>query len=167
KWPCRYHFDILAHTDSWKSNENIRMLANSFEKLMRTDRSEYIGLGAASWVGHVLGTVGCFAEGFATRYDKDGVSVLQFETIEWLCRCGLYPYLKVLQDDIEIIKNSINDKGFCETPVDEDQLKNISTYSGLQLEVDWKLPIRKLCDITFRALLILHFAEQELYSYQK
>ena len=46
KWPCRYHFDILAHTDSWKSEENSKMLAKSFAKLMRTDRPEMKSVGA-------------------------------------------------------------------------------------------------------------------------
>lgn len=38
KWPCRYHLDILAHTESWKTEENIKMLADSIAKMMRTDR---------------------------------------------------------------------------------------------------------------------------------
>lgn len=70
KWPCRYHFDILAHTDSWKSEENSQMLAKAFEKLMRTDRPEMKGLGAVSWVGHPLGTLGGLSEGYAVRYEK-------------------------------------------------------------------------------------------------
>lgn len=32
-------------------------------------------------------------------------------------------------------------------------------YAGLQLETDWKSKIRKTCDITFRALLILHYSD--------
>jgi hypothetical protein len=159
KWPCRYHLDILAHTNSWKSKENIEILGDSIKKLMRTDRPELIGLGAASWVGHVLGTVGCFAEGFSIGYEKDGLHYTLIETVEWLCKCGLTPYIEILQKEIDIIKNSINSDGVCEANVDDGQLKGISTYSGLQLEVDWKSPIRRLCDITFRALLILHYSE--------
>jgi len=40
----------------------------------------------------------------------------------------------------------------------ENQLKGISSYGGQQLEIDWKTDTRKLCDITFRALLIMHYA---------
>ena len=158
KWPCRYHLDILAHTDSWKTNESIRMLAESIEKLMRTDRPELIGLGAASWVGHVLGTVGCYAEGFSLRYNKDASNSIELETMEWLCRCGVTPYLTELQKEIEILQRTINADGICEAHVNLKQLKGISTYSGLQLEVDWKSEIRMLCDITFRALLIFHYS---------
>ena len=27
KWPCYYHLDILAHTNSWKTERNMKMLA--------------------------------------------------------------------------------------------------------------------------------------------
>ena len=159
KWPCRYHLDILAHTNSWKSEKNKQILADSIQKLMRKYRTDLVGLGAASWVGHVLGTVGCFTEGFSIGYEKNGLHYTYLETVEWLCRCGLAPYIKELQNEIEIIKNSINSDGICEANIDDDQLKGISTYSGLQLEFDWKSPIRRLCDISFRALLIIHYSE--------
>lgn len=158
KWPCRYNFDILAHTVSWKNGENIQMMAKAFEKLMRTDRIELIGVIANSWVGHVLGTVGCLAEGYSIRYEKNGVSVINLEAIEWLCRLGVYPYLSALQKEVKSISDSVDERGICRIAVDEESLKGISTYSGLQIEKDWKSEVRKLCDITFRALLILHHA---------
>jgi hypothetical protein len=158
KWPCRYHLDILAHTSSWKTEENIKILAEALKKLMRTDRPELTEIGAASWVGYVLGTLGCFSEGFSLRYTKDGSDSLQLETIEWLCRCGLTPYIEKLSDEVEMIKNSISEDGVCEAVVDEAQLKGISTYSGLQLETDWKSKTRRDCDVTFRALLIAYYA---------
>ena len=158
KWPCRYHFDILAHTDSWKSEENSQMLAKAFEKLMRTDRPEMKGLGAVSWVGHPLGTLGGLSEGYAVRYEKNGVSVVNLEAMEWLVRCGVHHYLSTVQNEVEAIRNSIDKDGICRINADEDALRGISTYSGLQIEKDWKSETRKLCDITFRALLILYYS---------
>jgi len=32
KWPCRNHLDILAHTKSWKNEENIKIIADSVIK---------------------------------------------------------------------------------------------------------------------------------------
>lgn len=159
KWPCYYHFDILAHTDSWKNEENIKMIAESFKKLMRTDRPEK-QVGGDSWVGYVLGTVGCLKEGYQLGYDENGIHYTYLDKVEWLCRCGLAPYLEQLQGEVEILKSSVNKDGICEAPIAENQLKGFSTYSGHQLETDWKLPVRKLCDITFRALLILHYANK-------
>ena len=135
------------------------MLAKSFEKLMRTDRPEIKGVGAVSWVGHPLGTLGAFCEGYAVRYEKNGVSVVNLEAVEWLVRCGVHRYLAAVRNEVEAIGNSIDEEGICRISADEDVIRGISTYSGLQIEKDWKSEIRKLCDITFRALLILHYSE--------
>ena len=160
KWPCYYLLDILAHTQTWKNKDNIEMLAESVKKLMRTDRPE-CQVGGDSWVGYVLGTVGCIKEGYTLGYDKDGVHYTHLERVEWLCRCGLTPYIPALQAEVEFLANGIDENGICRATVDENQLKGLSTYSGQQLEVDWKTEIRKLCDITFRVLLILHYADME------
>ena len=41
KWPCWYHLDILAHTSSWRNSENIAMLADSFNKLLKDTGLNY------------------------------------------------------------------------------------------------------------------------------
>lgn len=164
KWPCYYLLDILAHTESWKNDENIKMLAQSVKKLMRTDRPE-CQVGGDSWVGYVLGTVGCIKEGYSIGYDKDGVHYTYLERMEWLCRCGIAPYVSEIQAEVELLANSIDENGICRATVDENQLKGLSTYSGQQLEIDWKTETRKMCDITFRALLILHYASGGKYEF--
>ncbi len=157
KWPCYYFLDILAHTQSWKNEDNIKMLAESVKKLMRTDRPE-CQVGGDSWVGYVLGTVGCIKEGYTLGYDKDGIHYTYLDRVEWLCRCGLAPYIPALQAEVDSLANGIDESGICRATVDENQLKGLSTYGGQQLEIDWKNETRKFCDITFRALLIMHYA---------
>lgn len=159
KWPCYYHLDILAHTQSWKSEENIKMLADAVKKLMRTDRPEK-QVGGDSWVGYVLGTTGCLKEGYQLGYEKDGIHYTYLDRVEWLCRCGIAPYVRQLQDEVALLQNSISRDGICTAPVDEKQLSGFGTYSGQQLEVDWKIPVRKFCDITFRVLLIMHYFQK-------
>lgn len=92
-------------------------------------------------------------------YEKDGLHYTYLDKVEWLCRCGLAPYLEELSKEVEMLRNSINSEGVCEALVDENQLKGLSTYGGQQLEVDWKSPMRKQSDISFRVLLILYYAE--------
>ena len=159
KWPCYYHLDILAHTDSWKTEQNRKMLARSFKKLMRTDRPEK-QVGGDSWVGYVLGTIGCLKEGYQLGYEENGIHYTYFDRVEWLCRCGLAPYLEQLQREVEILRNAVTEEGICMAPPVENQLKGFSTYGGQQLETDWKTSARRFCDITFRALLIMHYAER-------
>lgn len=169
KWPCRYHLDILAHTNSWKSDTNIRIVADSIIKLMKTDCLELVGLTAASWVGHVLGTLGAFpAQGLSIKnscilpspisIDVSKPNFYNLEIIEWFARCGVTPFIPALQEAVSDIVNAIDDDGICRISVVDDIFKGWGPYAGLQLEVDWKSKIRKLCDITFRALLIMHYS---------
>lgn len=172
KWPCRYHLDILAHTRLWKTTKNIKMLADSIAKMMKTDRPDLIGVGANSWVGYQLGTLGCFpSQGLSIKQTcllPSPVSIeyrnrperYNFEYIEWFARCGVIPYIPVLKEAVEEIANSIDVNGICKTPVLEDVLKGIGVYGGQQLETDWKTPTKRLCDITFRALLILYYYQK-------
>lgn len=157
KWPCYYLLDILAHTSSWKTEDSIKMLSDAVKKLMRTDRPE-CQVGGDSWVGYVLGTVGCLKEGYSLGYDKNGVHYTYLDRVEWLCRCGLAPYINELQAEVDLLEEAIDLNGICRATIDENQLKGISTYGGQQLEVDWKTDTRKLCDVTFRTLLIMHYA---------
>ena len=156
RWPCYYHLDILAHTEAWKTTDNIRMLADAVAKLMRTDRPE-AQVGADSWVGYVLGTTGCFKEGFALGHDRDGRHCTCLDRVEWLCRCGVAPYLPALQEEVDRLARAVNSDGICEADVDEEQLRGFCTYGGQQLEVDWKSPLRRACDVTFRAALCLRY----------
>lgn len=173
KWPCRYHLDILAHTDSWKSEENIKIIADAIAKMMKMDCSKLVGLTADSWVGYPLGTLGCFpSQGFSIKVTcllpspisieyRNRPEYYHLEYIEWLARCGVVSYIPELQVAVNEIKYSIDENGICNIPVLDDLFKGWGPYAGMQLEVDWKSKVRRMCDITFRALLILHYAECE------
>lgn len=158
KWPCYYHLDILAHTNSWKSYSNIKMLADAINKLMRTDRLQ-MQVGADSWVGYILGTTGCLKEGYQLGYELDGVHYTYLDRTEWLCRCGVGPYVECVANEVNFLQSAVDSDGICQAMVDEKQLKGFGTYGGQQLEVDWKDLSRKSCDKTFRALLIIHYFE--------
>ena len=168
KWPCRYHLDILAHTESWKNEKNIRIIADSVAKMMKNDRSELFNLNPAVWVGYPLGRLGGFpSQGLtvkATSFlpspmsipNPNKLEVYLLEYIEWFARCGIIQHIPALQDAVLDILKSVDDEGICHAPVLEG--KNWGPYYGMKLEVDWKLQTRRQCDITFRALLIAHYS---------
>jgi hypothetical protein len=170
KWPCRYHLDMLAHTDSWKTEDNIKMLAASVDKLMRTDRPELINCVPLSWVGYPLGTLGGFpSQGLSVKStgllptpislpNGSKPELYNLEYLEWFARCGILPYVSKLQEAVYEIVKSMDDSGVCNTPVPDDIFKGWGPYAGLQLEVDWKTKTRRDCDVTFRALLIAYYA---------
>ena len=174
KWPCRYHLDILAHTNSWKNEKNIKMVADSISKMMKTDRPELVSesIIPASWVGYPLGTLGGFpTQGLSimcggiypsplTRpepYNQD----YNLEYLGWFARCGIVPLIPALSEAVDNIIATVGDNGVCNLPIQfVDLFKGWGPYGGLQLETDWKTKVRKSCDITFRALLILHYSER-------
>lgn len=155
KWPCKYHFEILSFTDSWKSEENQKRLAAAFMKLMGRDRQEIMETPVACWVGHAVGPLWYLNEGYTLAGDDHGRHAVNMEAVEWMTRCGLYPYLPALQDEVAYIADSVDDNGVFTGAFEEDTFKSWGPYSGLRLEPDWKSRKRKLCDVTFRALLIL------------
>ena len=167
RWPCRYHLEILAFADSWKNRDNIKMLAESFKKLMRTDRPEIMNTPVACWIGHAVGPLWYLSEGYSVstnlinRRINDGTRRVNMEKVEWLTRCGLYNYIPGLKAEVDYILENINSDGICEIDVYEDEFKGWGPYAGLRLEAEWRSKVSKACDITFRALLILHYAQEE------
>jgi hypothetical protein len=162
KWPCRYHLDILAHTQSWKNEANKKIIADSVIKMMRTDRPELFNLGTVSWSrGHAVGTSGCFpSHGFSLKRTEKKTNMLYYhmEYIEWLARCGVVSKIPVLAQVVEEIADYIGNDGICRAPIEDSMFTAWGPYAGLQLETDWKTKTRRDYDITFRALLIAYYA---------
>lgn len=92
------------------------------------------------------------------RHADDCVRRTNLEKVEWLCRCGLYDYLPQLKEEVEYIADNVDPDGSCHVETYDGEFRGWSPYFGAQLETDWRAKIRKKCDITFRALLILHCA---------
>ncbi len=162
RWPCHYHLEILAFTDSWKSEDNITMLGESFKRLMRTDRPEIMNTRVACWLGHPVGPAMYYPEGFSISADTDDVHIVRLDKVEWMVRCGLYNHIPKLKEEVEYVLNNIGQDGICRLAVNEKEFRGWSPYFGLQLETDWKSKIRRACDITFRALLIMHYSKQSI-----
>ena len=165
RWPCRYHLETLAFSvNKWKNKENTSMLAESFRHLLRNDRPEIINTPVACWVGHAVGPLWYLNEGYSISGDgqnhqsQDGIRRVNFEKTEWLVRCGLYPYLPQLKEEVDYILSQVGSDGICRAQTYEGEFRGWSPYFGLQLETDWRSKLRKSCDFTFRALLIAHYA---------
>ena len=159
KWPCRYHLDILAHTDSWRNEENISMLAEAFCKLLQDNGLDYSPAYCVD-IGHLVGCCGAFREGMALGGDKGGTHQVYLDLVEYMCRCGLYDLVPELKEEVDKIYDSIDEQGICRINFCENTLKGMGPYSGGQLEKDWKSKTRKLCDVTYRAMVILYHAER-------
>jgi len=175
KWPCRNYLDILAHTSYWRSAENVKIVADSVREMMRTDDCtlvSYVPGGYSEKVGchggifpaqglTVMGS-GVYPSPIMCALGKNGRDYngkYHFELIEWFARCGVVSSLPKLSEVVDEIADSIDEIGICRLQnIAEDVFKSYGKFGGQQLEVDWKSRTRRDCDITFRALLILHYS---------
>lgn len=157
KWPCWYHLDILAHTNSWRSSENIAILADAFNKLLEDPGLNYLPAYCVD-IGHLVGCCGAFKEGMKLGTEVGGEHYVFLNLVEYMCRCGLYSLVPPLKKEVDMIYASIDDQGICRANYVENALKGMGTYGGGQLEVDWRSKTRKLCDVTYRGLLILYYS---------
>ena len=82
-----------------------------------------------------------------------------------MVRCGLYNYISQLRSEVEYIVEHIDSYGSCEVPFYENEFRGWGPYAGLQLETDWRTKLRKQCDVAFRALMIIHYAEKGFSDY--
>ena len=159
--------DILAHTSSWKTEANIAMTAEAVAKLMR--RPPGIGEFSPSIMGWIsFRRTGSIP---STRLDRQSDMFAAEPHVHTISRetgsisvgvsgvvCPLW-YSQVcsaLREAVVDIYQSVDDEGICRAPVLE--IKDWGAYGGFRLEVDWKSKIRKACDVTFRALLIMQYA---------
>jgi hypothetical protein len=163
---------MLAYTQSWRNKENVKIIAQAVNQMMRTDDPTLVSFIPNSQVG-------CFGGGFPAQgltvkgsglypspimcpIGKDGKDyngVYHFTHLETFARCGIIPQVPALQKIVNEIADSIDRDGICRLPNVCERLFRTGKYYGLQLETDWRTKTRKMCDITFRALLILHYAE--------
>jgi len=170
KWPCRNYLEILAFTQSWRNEKNIRTLAESVREMMGTDKPELVSYRPGGYSAKIGCVGGVFpAQGLTVMGSgiypspimcpTGGNGYYHFELIEWFARCGIVPQVSELSRITEEIAASVDSNGVCRLPmVAEDVFKNWNKFGGLQLEADWKSKTRRDCDVTFRALLILHYS---------
>jgi len=171
KWPCVIHLGILAATHSWRSEENIKIISMAINEMMKTDKPELISFLPGSQVGCLGGVFpaqgltvmgsGVYPSPILCPIGHDGKDhngKYHFTLLETFARCGVIPYVPALSKIVDEIAASIDNDGICRLPRVAEDLFRTRDYYGLQLETDWKSKTRKACDITFRALLILHYS---------
>ena len=131
------------------------MLADSFNKLMKDTGLNYSPAYCID-IGHLVGCCGAYKEGMKLGIETGGEYYVFLDLIEYMCWCGLYSLVPPLKKEVDIIYDSIDEQGICRANYVEKSLKGMGCYGGGQLETDWRSRTRKLCDVTYRGLLILY-----------
>lgn len=156
-WPCNYHLKILAFTRSWRTEENLIRFGQAVEHLLKMppkDTQLYTKVGQ-----YYAAPCDDFSQSPIDRFDAKFVKGQWFDKMELFARCGIVLGSERLMQEVSQMKVSVDLDGICQATVDEKYFKNWGAYSGLQLEENWRSKVKKQCDITFRALLILSLVE--------
>jgi hypothetical protein len=153
-WPCIYHLRLLAFTSRWRSSSNIARVAASIRHLLGLvplpptyvrEKSHHIA--PCGVLNSKLGNT-------TKPIQRDSV---WFENMELMSRAGVIKKVPDLQAGLMWLAKVIhaNNGKFVELVASENYTK-WSAYTGLALEKDWRSKRRRICDLTFRSLLILH-----------
>lgn len=157
-WPSIYHLRLLAFTQSWRTPENKALVAAMVSKLAAFSpippilfryRSQLVAPASFAMDNFLpdLNTLG------------DNQWMLWFHRMEILARLGVIAEVPGLLSQAEVLKGVLAaGNGLFTKPLSHYYFQKWSAYCGLMLEQDWKSSQRRVFDLTFRSLLILHYA---------
>jgi hypothetical protein len=91
---------------------------------------------------------------------NDAHWMMWFHRMELLSRMGVMHSLPEMKIQVSALKEILDaGKGKFTKPLAHNYFRNWGAYTGLMLEKDWKDPHRRIYDLTFRSVLILHYCE--------
>ena len=156
-WPCLYHLRMLAHSQNWKTDESISMLAESITKLHALPQSDEMvyTYKKGQYVGPCFAFVYAQGKTLGANDEKD----ISLDLLELFARCGIIKKAKKLKAKYDYMLSAIDADLNVNIDVNKHQSRNWSPYFGYALEEDWKTSTKMKCDLLFRILLIIHYTE--------
>ena len=156
-WPCSYDLRILAHSQGWRNDENISILADSmnhlFSFLHSREKMVYTYIKGAfrapclAFIHNQIYCLGLMEEAY-----------VNFDLMELFARCGIVEQVPFLRKKYEYLVSLVDNNLNVNYKVDSSD-RNWGPYGGFALEEDWKAKVRKQCDLLFRILLIIHYVK--------
>ena len=157
RWPSIYHLRLLAFTHCWRTAEKQKLVAEAIRRLIELSplpsilvrhKSQFIS--PASF---------CMQE-FNPDMNKldDAHWMMWFHRMECLARLGVIKSVPELQKQVHTLADLLDADGLFAKKLSHPYFSRWGAYSGLMLEDDWRSPIRRIYDLTFRSRLILHYA---------
>ncbi len=99
-----------------------------------------------------------FAPDMNTLTDADWMQ--WFHRMELLARLGVVQEIPELKRRVQILAKILEEgQGLFTKKLSHAYFQKWGSYTGLALEKDWRLSQRRINDLTFRSLLILHYSK--------
>lgn len=157
-WPGIYHLRLLAHTRAWRSPAAMEMLADGVRRLIRL--SPLPEFSARHGSQFIAPASFCMHDFNPSPAALDGAGwMMWFHRMELLARLGVVSRVEELRAQVAGLREHLAaGDGMFPLALRHDYFKNWGAYTGLMLEPDWRGGRRRIYDLTFRSLLILHYA---------
>lgn len=154
-WPSIYHLRVLAFTQSWRSQENIDLLAKSVARISAWPPIPEVHIrDKGQLIASALFPMSDLSVSLASLTDAGWM--FWFQRMELLARAGVLELIPALVAQVSELKAFLEaGNGVFTKRLSHAYFKNWGAYSGLMLERDWRSKVRRECDLTFRSLLIL------------
>ncbi|MBP3293258.1 MAG: hypothetical protein J6N32_05855, partial [Clostridia bacterium] len=164
--PCQYHLETLAHTNAWRTPENIRMLTDAINHLnvvMRDDNEVAVKIGS-----QFVGPGWAYARPFHPFSPEITPNRTRLKELTHLAMLGCGERLSVLRETADaILENlSANDgvltmrfESAYQRRAYTENFKYSTPYAEIGLEADYRRPEALRCNLTFWAVQFLHYYE--------
>jgi hypothetical protein len=158
-WPGIYHLRLLAFTHSWRSQANHRLVVQAVRKLVELSPLPNIHVRHGS---QLIAPASFAMHDFNPDIDSldDAGWMMWFHRMELLARLDVIREVPELEAQLHALACMLAESNGCFNK----RLRSLyfalwSPYTGLMLEKDWRSNTRRVNDLTFRSILILHYAE--------
>jgi hypothetical protein len=161
KWPSIYHLRLLAWTESWRTPQNQRDLVKCIQKLVELSPIPYLLVRHKSQL--VAPAAFCMDDFNPDLGALDEAGwMMWFQRMELLARLGVIQHVPELERQAGSLAKMLDaSEGRFTKLLSHPYFRKWGAYTGLMLEPDWKDPQRRIHDLTFRSILILHYYESQ------
>jgi hypothetical protein len=159
RWPSIYHLRLLAFTHGWRTIENRRGVAEAVRRLVGL--SPLPGIYARHKSQVIAPASFCMRDFNPSMAAMDSTEwMMWFQRMECLARLGVVHSIPELQRQAdELVALLETSDGRFTKKLAHPSFTHWGAYTGLTLEKDWRTPERRVYDLTFRSLLILHYSD--------
>lgn len=158
KWPSIYHLRLLAYTKDWRTNENTEIIIGSIRRLVELSPILEVKVLHKS---QVISPASAFMDNFDPKMEELSPQgwMMWFHRMELLARLGVVSHIPELMKQVNYLKEHlIKNDGLFTLKLTHYYFHRWNMYIGLALESNWRTPITRVYDLTFRSLLILHYS---------
>jgi hypothetical protein len=164
-WPGTYHLRLLAFSKSWRNGKNKEIIMEAIKKLIELSPIPSINvLSKGQLISPESFCMHDFNPQFKSMNDKEWM--MWFHRTEMLVRSGVVDKIDKLTQQIKWLKRYLSQhNSLFAKRLNHYYFRKWGPYTGMRLENDWKIEKRRISDLRFRSLLILHYSSVKQNRY--